>query len=916
MTELGSEVQVELRGLPHAVSDELVILYFQNRRRSGGGPLRGWQRLDGGGILTFQKSEDAQRVLAQASHVLQGTAVSVVPSPPRAPQRLLFLGLRPGTTPELLEYYAESLLSTEGECQALASPRPDRALVQLPTPLSEAEFEELATRSSGKTLGGTKVSLAWVPQARAVRVVRRDQPPDPTLLQLYLENPRRSGGGALEGLRTLPRAQGTVVTFQQWEVAERVLSQNHQLGDSELNIVPHYDVLEPEPEPEPKPEEGDRPALGEMISTETFGKIVPMEGLEATMTIKKPGITLPVENAMATVPLEKMEATGSRETPEESVTVERAGAVEPLGSIVLEETVPGERSREPVGDTVPKKVVPGEGGEILLPMEPGALRFLQLYYQEFLASLSEVTLCSLDGPDVTGFQINGAQESCQAAKDFLQSLLGSIECHMLPLKHPGSAHFLLGSEGQSLLKDLEAQFHCILTVEQQLDPTNPLESPEDWAYDPPPSSSTASDTSAIQMEEIKKFLDTLDEEECPLLEMEEGELHESEEGVAAPGRTKETLEEEAALQLALHHSLEEKSLMMWETRTLKQVLMMSLLDDREPDGSGSSHSRGRLMVHVACDQDPSELSQVLETVLREQLREERVMGVDQHLPPAFWSRLGRHHDVTVILQGRCAVLSGYGPQPSCAANHLRELMTVPLSQSYTLAPDSARPEVVPQVMGQQPLELECLEESSEEFQETAQAFYSTLDSSRSKIRIVKVERVSNPLLQSQYELHKKKLEQSCLQQPIERILYHGTSWQAVPDICSQGFNRSFCGRNATLYGKGVYFAVQAKVSIKDRYSPPDANGHKAVFVARVLTGDYGLGRPELRVPPQRDTGQGIQRYDSAVNSTRKPRIFVIFHDTQALPIFLITCQCIPDPSILNNDSCSGLSTHSPSPPPY
>ncbi|XP_036600591.1 protein mono-ADP-ribosyltransferase PARP10 [Trichosurus vulpecula] len=953
MTELESEAQVEVRGLPHFVSDELVTLYFENRRRSGGGPLRGWQRLDGGGILTFQKPEDAQRVLAQASHVLQGTAVSVMPSPPRAPQRLLLLGLRPDTAPELLELYVESLLSTKGECQALASPRPDRVLVQLPMTLSEAEFEELASRSSGKTLDGTTVSLAWVPQARAIRVVGRDQPPDPTLLQLYLENERRSGGGALEGLRTLPRAQGTVVTFQQWEVAERVLNHYHQLCGSELNIVPHYDVLDPEPEPEPKPEEGERPALGEMISIETpgekvlretFGKIVPVERLETAMAMKKPGVTVPVESAIGTIPLGKMEATGTRETPEESVTVERPGAVEPLRSTVLEETVPMERSREPVGHTVPKKVVPREGREemvkavvpmeILLPMEPGALRFLQLYYQEFLTSLDEVTLSTLDGPDVTGFQLSGALELCQAAEEFLQSLLGSIECHTLPLKHPGSACFLLGSEGQGLLKDLEVQFHCILTVDQQvvaaldaaldadpveLDPMDLPELPAAWAHDPSPSSSTVPDTSASQMEEIKRFLDTLkgpDEEECPPLETEDEELHESEEGVAALGRTKETLEEEAALQLALHHSLEEKSLTMWETRTLKQALMLSLLDDIEPNGSGGGDSRGRLLVHVALGQDLRELSQALEAVLRAQLREERVTGVDQCLPPAFWSRLERHHDVTIILQGNCAILSGYGPQPSSAANHLRALMTVPLSQSHILAPDPARAEVVPQVMEQQPLELECLEESSEEFQETVRAFCSTLGNSCNKIRIIKVQRVSHPLLQSQYELHKKTLEESCPQHPVERILYHGTSWQAVPDICSHGFNRSFCGRNATLYGQGVYFAVQAKVSIQDRYSPPDAKGHKAVFVARVLTGDYGRGHPELRVPPQRDTERGIQRYDSVVDSTRKPRIFVIFHDTQALPIFLITCQCIEDPSMLHSDSCSELSNPSPSLLPY
>lgn len=66
-------------------------------------------------------------------------------------------------------------------------------------------------------LNGVTVSLAWVPQTRAVRVVDSATPVDPLLLELYLENKRRSGGGPLVGLRSLPRQLGTVVNFQEWQ---------------------------------------------------------------------------------------------------------------------------------------------------------------------------------------------------------------------------------------------------------------------------------------------------------------------------------------------------------------------------------------------------------------------------------------------------------------------------------------------------------------------------------------------------------------------------------------------------------------------------------------------------------------------------------------------------------------------------
>lgn len=45
---------VELQGLSPDIPDELLTLYFENRRRSGGGPVLSWHRLGSGGILTFQ----------------------------------------------------------------------------------------------------------------------------------------------------------------------------------------------------------------------------------------------------------------------------------------------------------------------------------------------------------------------------------------------------------------------------------------------------------------------------------------------------------------------------------------------------------------------------------------------------------------------------------------------------------------------------------------------------------------------------------------------------------------------------------------------------------------------------------------------------------------------------------------------
>ncbi|XP_054841637.1 protein mono-ADP-ribosyltransferase PARP10 isoform X2 [Eublepharis macularius] len=188
------------------------------------------------------------------------------------------------------------------------------------------------------------------------------------------------------------------------------------------------------------------------------------------------------------------------------------------------------------------------------------------------------------------------------------------------------------------------------------------------------------------------------------------------------------------------------------------------------------------------------------------------------------------------------------------------------------------------------VKLLLLPESSEEFQQTVRCFYGTLEDFHNKIRIIKVEKVLHPLLYQQYLLKRAAMEKACGHQEVERILYHGTTEQASREICQFGFNRSFCGRNATRYGQGVYFAVQAFVSAHEQYSPSSWDGNKYIFVTRTLVGSYTTGREEMRAPPLQEGDAALRRYDSVVDSLERPSIFVIFNDTQAYPQYLITCQ--------------------------
>ncbi|KAF6385254.1 poly(ADP-ribose) polymerase family member 15 [Rhinolophus ferrumequinum] len=157
--------------------------------------------------------------------------------------------------------------------------------------------------------------------------------------------------------------------------------------------------------------------------------------------------------------------------------------------------------------------------------------------------------------------------------------------------------------------------------------------------------------------------------------------------------------------------------------------------------------------------------------------------------------------------------------------------------------------------------------------------------------IEKIERIQNAFLWDSYQIRKKHMDVKNDRADNERILFHGTDANSVPYVNHHGFNRSYAGKNDTAYGKGTYFAVDASYSANDIYSRPDSNGRKHVYVARVLTGVYTLGRRGLITPPAKNPFNSTDLFDSVADNIQHPTLFVVFSDNQAYPEYLITFRC-------------------------
>ncbi|XP_055874100.1 protein mono-ADP-ribosyltransferase PARP14-like isoform X3 [Biomphalaria glabrata] len=177
------------------------------------------------------------------------------------------------------------------------------------------------------------------------------------------------------------------------------------------------------------------------------------------------------------------------------------------------------------------------------------------------------------------------------------------------------------------------------------------------------------------------------------------------------------------------------------------------------------------------------------------------------------------------------------------------------------------------------LKMVQVQPGSEEYTKVEQHFTSK----GGNLPIKKIERIQNKALYQQFSVKKRDIDaHNPKGHQNELKLFHGTAAQTVPFINENGFDRSHCGVNGTAYGKGVYFALNSSYSVG--YAKSDILGNRYMYVARVLTGENVTTNGNTQFLPNKP---GTNRpYDSGGSIPHG--IYVIFHDAQVYPEYLIT----------------------------
>ena len=123
-----------------------------------------------------------------------------------------------------------------------------------------------------------------------------------------------------------------------------------------------------------------------------------------------------------------------------------------------------------------------------------------------------------------------------------------------------------------------------------------------------------------------------------------------------------------------------------------------------------------------------------------------------------------------------------------------------------------------------------------------------------------------------YKYHKDYImrEYGSLGSHEEIYLFHGADEKNIKSILDNDFSLNGTGVHATAFGKGIYFTNRLEYACK--YST-DNPRKKFILIVKVHVGDVVRGNQSLIRLPTMDSGK---QYDTAVNSTNNPHIFVKF----------------------------------------
>ncbi|XP_048342505.1 protein mono-ADP-ribosyltransferase PARP14-like [Sphaerodactylus townsendi] len=231
------------------IEEEIVEMYFENKKRSGGGPIKSCvkdgQRL----IITFEKEEDALEVLQRKNHAVKKIALHVQKCLPEITQpHVLTSRVVLENVPETINQCMLILLVenvsglSEEDCDFSVEIIPEEtvAVITLFKPTDIDEF--IMAFNENHRVKQLNISARSLEVTKSILV--EDIPSDISsdFIVIHFESKKHGGGPVLEA-SYLSEENSAIITFQYSKDVTTVLAQKHYFNQCPVSVHPYYNLL-------------------------------------------------------------------------------------------------------------------------------------------------------------------------------------------------------------------------------------------------------------------------------------------------------------------------------------------------------------------------------------------------------------------------------------------------------------------------------------------------------------------------------------------------------------------------------------------------------------------------------------------------------------------------------------------------
>ncbi|XP_009586393.1 PREDICTED: poly [ADP-ribose] polymerase 14-like, partial [Fulmarus glacialis] len=221
-------------------------MYFENKKKSGGGAIESYIKKDQQMIITFQNEEDAQEVLQRKHHSVKKIDLFVKPWQVEDSQESLL------STVVVLENVQETvkdcmlimlvenisgLSEDDGDFSVEMIPEIHAAVVTFTGNIAAGEFaSKLNQNHRAKQQNITARCLELTRRIRAENIPP-NTPSD--YITIYFES-KKNGGAQVVDVQQLPDENAAIITFSDHKDVTNILAKQHSLSQTPIFVYPYY----------------------------------------------------------------------------------------------------------------------------------------------------------------------------------------------------------------------------------------------------------------------------------------------------------------------------------------------------------------------------------------------------------------------------------------------------------------------------------------------------------------------------------------------------------------------------------------------------------------------------------------------------------------------------------------------------